>query len=107
MLQSGVSPSPIAQREIHGGVLAGLTVVVTGGVDGYSREAITAAIKYVGGKAATSVSAKTNFLVVGESPGASKLKKAQDLDVRLVDGASFGRLLSGEISVDQLEDYVS
>ncbi len=105
MLQRGVAPSPIAQKAIQGGALAGLTVVVTGGVDGFSRDGITQAIKDVGGKAASSVSAKTNLLVVGENPGASKLKKAQELSIRMVDGVSFGKLLSGETPLDQLEEY--
>ncbi len=106
MLQSGVSPTVIERRESYSGALSGLTVVVTGGVEGFSRDGITQAIKDVGGKAATTVSAKTTFVVVGESPGASKLKKAQELSIRLVGGASFGRLLSGEISIDELEDNV-
>ncbi|MDA8277314.1 MAG: NAD-dependent DNA ligase LigA [Actinomycetota bacterium] len=105
MLQRGVAPSPIAQKAIQGGALAGLTVVVTGGVDGFSRDGITQAIKDVGGKAASSVSAKTHLLVVGENPGASKLKKAQELSIRMVDGVSFGKLLSGETPLDQLEEY--
>ena len=73
--------------------LAGLTVVVTGAVPGYTREAADEAIMARGGKAPGSVSKKTFALVVGDAPGASKLKKADELGVPVVAAAGFEALL--------------
>ena len=65
--------------------LEGKTVVVTGAVPDYTREGAEEAIMARGGKSPGSVSKKTFVLVVGESPGASKLKKAEDLGVPTLD----------------------
>ena len=73
--------------------LEGKTVVVTGAVPDYTREGAEEAIMARGGKSPGSVSKKTFVLVVGESPGASKLKKAEDLGVPTLDAASFQTLL--------------
>jgi DNA ligase (NAD+) len=78
--------------------LEGKTVVVTGGVPEFTREGAEEAIMARGGKSPGSVSKKTFVLVVGESPGASKLKKADELGIPTVDGTLFGALLeSGEL----------
>ncbi len=78
--------------------LAGMTIVATGGLDGYSREGVGAAIKARGGKSPASVSSKTTALVVGENPGAAKLGKAEELGVAVLDQAQFERLLeTGEL----------
>jgi DNA ligase (NAD+) len=78
--------------------LAGKTVVVTGTLDGYNREEVEAAIKTRGGKSPGSVSKKTTAVVVGEGPGASKLSKATELGVPVIDEAAFVRLLeTGEL----------
>jgi DNA ligase (NAD+) len=68
-------------------------VVVTGTLEGYSRDEAAAAIVARGGKSPGSVSKSTYALVVGDSPGASKLSKAEKLDVPIVDAARFERLL--------------
>jgi DNA ligase (NAD+) len=73
--------------------LEGLTVVVTGSLDRYSRDEATAAIQERGGKAAGSVSKKTDFLVAGDSPG-SKYDKAVQLGVPVLDEDAFEILLS-------------
>ena len=73
--------------------LEGKTVVVTGAVPDYTREGAEEAIMARGGKSPGSVSKKTFVLVVGESPGASKLKKAEELGIPTVDAASFQALL--------------
>jgi DNA ligase (NAD+) len=73
--------------------LAGKTVVVTGAVPEYTREGAEEAIMARGGKSPGSVSKKTFVLVVGESPGASKLKKAEDLGIPQLDAAAFEALL--------------
>jgi DNA ligase (NAD+) len=73
----------------------GKTVVVTGTLEGMGREEAKAAIEAAGGKASGSVSAKTDYLVAGEKAG-SKLKKAQDLGVPVLDEAAFLAMLRGE-----------
>jgi DNA ligase (NAD+) len=79
-------------------VLAGKAVVVTGTLERYSREEAELAIKARGGKSPGSVSAKTFAVVVGDSPGASKITKAQELGLPIVDDDGFDRLLeTGEI----------
>jgi DNA ligase (NAD+) len=79
-------------------VLAGRSVVVTGTLEGWSRDEAAAAIEARGGKSPGSVSAKTDALVVGATPGASKLTKAESLGVPVLDEAGFVRLLAtGEI----------
>jgi DNA ligase (NAD+) len=73
--------------------LEGKTVVVTGGVPDYTREEAEEAIMARGGTSPGSVSKKTFVLVVGQSPGASKLKKADELGIPTLDGGSFQALL--------------
>ena len=75
--------------------LAGLSIVVTGGLVNFSRDGISEVIAAHGGKASSSVSKKTDFVLVGEAPG-SKLQKAQELGVRVIDESQFQRLLQGE-----------
>ena len=78
--------------------LLGKAVVVTGTLANYSREDAERAIKDRGGKSPGSVSAKTFAVVVGEAPGASKLAKAEQLGVPVLDEAGFERLLAtGEL----------
>ncbi len=78
--------------------LEGRSVVVTGTLAGYTRDAVEATIKAHGGKAPSSVSKKTTAVVVGESPGAAKVTKAQDLGVPVLDEAGFEHLLAtGEL----------
>jgi DNA ligase (NAD+) len=72
--------------------LAGLSVVVTGSLEGFSRDEAAEAIASRGGKAASSVSKKTSFVVVGESPG-TKHAKAVELKVPILDEAGFKALL--------------
>jgi DNA ligase (NAD+) len=72
--------------------LAGLTVVVTGSLEGFSRDDARAALLERGAKAAGSVSSKTSFVVVGESPG-SKYDKAISLGVPVLDEGGFRVLL--------------
>ena len=78
--------------------LAGKAIVVTGALDGYTRESAEAAIKDRGGKSPGSVSAKTMALVVGTEAGASKLTKAQELGIPILDLAGFEHVLAtGEL----------
>ncbi len=73
--------------------LAGLTVVVTGSLPGFTRDSATAAIETRGGKAAGSVSTRTDFVVAGESAG-SKYDKAVALGVPILDADGFELLLA-------------
>lgn len=78
--------------------LEGMSVVVTGTLAGYSREEAEEAIKTRGGRSPGSVSARTTALVVGEAPGASKVAKAEQLGIPILDEAGFERLLAtGEL----------
>jgi DNA ligase (NAD+) len=74
-------------------VLAGKSIVVTGTLPGFSREAAEEAIKAHGGKSPGSVSKKTDYVVVGEAPGAAKLSKAEELGIPILDEPAFRRLL--------------
>ena len=81
--------------------LVGKAVVVTGTVEGFSREGAQDAITSRGGKSPGSVSAKTFALVVGAEPGASKLSKAEELGIPIIDAAGFAKLLAtGELPND-------
>jgi DNA ligase (NAD+) len=73
--------------------LAGMSVVVTGTLSAFTRDEVEAAIKAHGGKSPGSVSKKTTAVVVGEGPGASKLSKAEELGVPVLDEAGFVHLL--------------
>jgi len=75
--------------------LSGLTFVVTGGLESYSRDSIAETIAAHGGKSSSSVSKKTNYVLVGTDPG-SKLAKAQELGVPVIDEATFKQLLNGQ-----------
>jgi DNA ligase (NAD+) len=72
--------------------LEGVTVVITGSFEGFSRDSATEAVQTLGGKVSSSVSKKTGFVVFGESPG-SKYDKAVKLRVPLLDEAGFRVLL--------------
>jgi DNA ligase (NAD+) len=75
--------------------LAGLTFVVTGGLENFTRDSIAETITAHGGKPSSSVSAKTDYVLVGADPG-SKLAKAQELGVKIIDEARFLELLAGK-----------
>ena len=74
--------------------LEGLTVVVTGSLEGLSRDGAKEAIIARGGKASGSVSKKTDYVVVGENAG-TKEAKARELGLTILDEAAFVRLLEG------------
>ncbi|MCA0379330.1 MAG: NAD-dependent DNA ligase LigA [Actinobacteria bacterium] len=78
---------------VEGGVLAGLTVVATGTLDGFTRDGAKEAIIAAGGKAASSVSKKTDYVAAGPGAG-SKLTKAEELGVPVLDAEQFAVLVS-------------
>jgi DNA ligase (NAD+) len=95
LLEAGVvaeAPAPGAVVEPGDGPLAGKTLVVTGTLTGFSREEAEEAIRAAGGHAGGSVSAKTDYLVAGEKAG-TKLAKAEQLGVPVLDEEGFRRLL--------------
>ena len=73
---------------------AGMTFVLTGSLERHTRDEAAAEIAAHGGKVTNSVSKKTSYVVVGESPG-SKLAKAEQLGVAILDEDAFEKLLSG------------
>ena len=77
--------------------LAGLTLVVTGSLVDFTRDGAAEAITSRGGKASSSVSSKTDFLVAGDAAG-SKLDKAQELGITILDEAGFKKLLDKGIN---------
>jgi DNA ligase (NAD+) len=99
LVAAGVEAEPPALRPAIGqgptGALAGKTLVVTGTLPYLSRAEAEEAIRAAGGKAAGSVSRKTDYLVAGENAG-SKLQKAQEMGVPIVDEGGFRQLLAGE-----------
>ena len=74
------------------GVLSGLTIVATGTIEGFTREGAKEAIVAAGGKAAGSVSKKTDYVVAGEGAG-SKLTRAESLGIPVLNAAQFAVLL--------------
>lgn len=73
--------------------LAGKSMIVTGTLEHFSRKGIEETITMLGGTQAKTVSAKLDFILVGESPG-SKLAKAEELGVKILSEKDFVRLIS-------------
>jgi DNA ligase (NAD+) len=93
LLAAGIHPAPEVVEAR--GPFAGKTVVLTGSLTAWSREQAKAEIERRGGRVSGSVSRKTDLVVAGEDSG-TKLKKAAELGVRVVDEAAFGALLREE-----------
>ncbi len=91
--QGGVSLADPEPEEDIPPTLAGLSLVVTGGLESMNREAIQQAVTARGGRLVSSVSGRTSALVVGASPGASKLSKAQRLGTQILNEEQFRSLL--------------
>lgn len=87
-----MADEPAAPQQTEPQTLSGLTVVVTGTLKGFTRDSARDAILAHGGKAATSVSRKTDYVVVGENAG-SKAAKAEELGLPILDEDGFVRLL--------------
>ena len=82
-------------KQASSDVLAGKTVAVTGTLTRFTRDGIKAVIQQHGGKPASSVSKNTDFVVAGEKAG-SKLAKAEQLGIAVLDEAEFEALIRGE-----------
>lgn len=79
--------------EAEGGVLSGLTVVATGTLEGFTRDGAKEAIIAAGGKAASSVSKKTDYVAAGPGAG-SKLAKAEELGIPILNAEQFAVLVT-------------
>jgi DNA ligase (NAD+) len=95
LVDAGVEPERPAARSstaATSGPLAGKTVVVTGSIEGFSREEAEEAIRAAGGKPAGSVSKKTDYVVAGPGAG-SKLARAEELGITVLDAEGFRQLV--------------
>jgi DNA ligase (NAD+) len=95
---AGVRLSDPVDVSVGSEPLTGTTFVISGALEGMTREEAEGAVVSRGGKATGSVSSKTTALVVGESPGASKRRKAEELGIPIIDGAVFRRVLDEGVS---------
>ena len=89
--KAGIDPVETPKR--NDGPLSGKSFVITGTLEGFSRQGAQDAIEELGGKVTGSVSKKTDYVVVGANPGASKHDKAKELGIELLDEAAFVKLL--------------
>ena len=92
--QAGVSLVEVAKESNSPQTLAGLTLVVTGSLVDFTRDGVNEVIADHGGKSSSSVSKKTDYLVAGDAAG-SKLTKAEELGVRVLNETQFKALLAG------------
>jgi DNA ligase (NAD+) len=100
--QAGVKLEQEAPAGPVEGPLSGLTFVITGTMPTMNREAAARLIEQHGGKVTGSVSRRTDYLVVGESPGGTKYRKAQQLEVPLIDEAQLLRMIGPGENAGQL-----
>ena len=89
-IQNGVNPTPLENNDNL--KFAGLTFVLTGTLTTYTRDEASEIIENLGGKTSSSVSKKTSYVLAGEAAG-SKLKKAQDLGVKIITEEEFKQMI--------------
>jgi len=94
---AGLNMQMQSARRPVGSALSGKTVVITGTLGGYSRAEAEQAVREAGGKVSGGVSKKTDLVVAGQDPG-SKLQKARELGVEVIDEERFKELLAGKES---------
>jgi len=94
LLAAGVKPQ-LPQKVKAKGKLAGRTIVVTGELENFTRQQVEQAIKQAGGKASSSVSKKTDFVLAGRDAG-SKLDKALKLGVKVIDEQEFLQMINAD-----------
>ena len=93
--QLGIQPKSekVSARKVAELPLAGKTFVLTGALPSMTREEATEEIEALGGKVSSSVSKKTNYVLAGEDAG-SKLAKAKQIGIRILDEAEFRKMLA-------------
>jgi DNA ligase (NAD+) len=91
IIRAGVMTSQ-AVKKPESGAFEGMTVVLTGGLEGYTREEAAEIIASQGGQVTNSVSKKTSLVVAGKDPG-SKYRKAAELGIRIIDEVEFRKML--------------
>jgi DNA ligase (NAD+) len=99
LLAHGVRFEAAAPRVAREGPLAGRTLVLTGSLEGLTRDEARARIEAAGGRVTNSVSKKTDYVVAGADPG-SKVRKAEELEIPIVDQAGLEALLAGDAGAD-------
>jgi len=103
LLDAGVKPSVPKQKS--SGLFEGKIIVVTGTLKNFSRSEVEEVIKDNGGKVSSSVSEKTSFVIAGETPG-SKLDKARQLKVKVIDENEFLRLIQKKPKPKKNSDFL-
>lgn len=93
--KAGVAPRPVAREK---GPLDGLTFVFTGALENHTRDEAARRVEDLGGRATSSVSRETDYVVAGDNPG-RKLDEAKAEGVRIIDEAAFGKLCAGDGAV--------
>jgi len=96
LLAAGVKPKRAKVTRKDVGKLAGKTIVVTGTLENFTRQQVEQAIKEAGGKAISSVSKKTDFVLAGKEPG-SKLEKARKLGVEVINEKQFLKMIDTDL----------
>jgi len=106
----GVQPqAPASTPQVMDGPLSGKTVVITGALPGLTRDGATQFVQRAGAKVGSSVSKKTDYLIMGDEPSGSKRSKAEQLKIPILDWTALQQLLGantggiGEDDTDQLE----
>jgi DNA ligase (NAD+) len=95
LLQLGVHPQPVRVEEAES-PFAGKTVVFTGGLEHFTREQAEELVRRLGGRSASSVSRQTDLVVAGPGAG-SKLAKAKELGIRIIDEKEFLKMLPEDL----------
>ena len=92
LLKYGVQPGKVKRKKVVGHAFSGKIFVLTGVLEDYTRQEASSLIKERGGKTSSSVSKKTDFILVGEEPG-SKYNKAKVLGVKILTEKEFKKML--------------
>jgi len=92
LLSAGVSYEPVLKKEKEGLPLAGKSFIFTGTLSRFTRDEASRIVEELGGKVVSSVSSKTDYIVVGADPG-SKLEKAKKLGVKIINESEFLSLI--------------
>ena len=90
LLAAGVTPEQTGKK--HSGKMTGKTFVITGTLENFTRQQAEQAVRQAGGKTSSSVSKKTDFILVGKNSG-SKLDKAQNFGIKIINEKEFLELL--------------